>query len=283
MARYQCTTGQVKMSNAILSRRFAARIALMAVVLLPLMCASAFRAVADDGGCSATGSIAGCLGEKNGTIDVTGEERQRGQKGSVGVEARSSGKASAEAIAMAAYCRDAAANASAAATAAAFTEIVPLCQGLAALPPAPPTRAQVFTAFRELDLYRGIIQTDPRTATLVNLETYFWCGDAGRTCELIGEGERTVTLLGQPVRIRPRIVSYEWDFGDGATQAITTGRAEHTYAHALTANITLTLTWTADYSVAAGAFQPIGDTTTTTSPARALPVREAESVIVPGG
>jgi hypothetical protein len=130
-------------------------------------------------------------------------------------------------------------------------------------------------------LYRGAIQTDPRTATLVNLETYFWCGDAGgRACELIGEGERTVTLLGQPVRIRPRILSYDWTFGDGGTQEVNGGRADHTYQHAMIADVTLTLTWTADYAVGAGAFQAIGDTTTTTSPARALPVREAESVIV---
>jgi hypothetical protein len=141
----------------------------------------------------------------------------------------------------------------------------------------------VLSAFKELPLYRGVIQTDPRTATLVHLETYFWCGDGGRTCDLIGEGERTVTLLGQPVRIRPRILSYRWDFGDGATQEVSAGRAAHTYAHAMTADVTLTLTWTADYAVGAGAFQDIGDTTTTTSPARALPVREAESVIVTGG
>ena len=72
-------------------------------------------------------------------------------------------------------------------------------------------------AFRELPLYRGEIRTDPGTFTLVNLETYFWCGDsAGRGCDVLGEGERTVTLLGQPVRIRPRIVAYGWDFGDGS-------------------------------------------------------------------
>jgi hypothetical protein len=119
---------------------------------------------------------------------------------------------------------------------------------------------------------------------LVNLETYFWCGDrAGRTCDVLGEGERTVTLLGQPVRIRPKILSYDWDFGDGTTQEITAGKAAHTYQHAITANVSLTLTWTADYAVGTAAFQPIGDTTTTTSPARAFPVREAESVIVTGG
>lgn len=118
-------------------------------------------------------------------------------------------------------------------------------------------------------------------STVVNLETYFWCGDdAGRGCELVGEGERTVTLLGQPVRIRPRIVSYDWSFGDGGGARVGSGRAVHTYERAATAEVALTLTWTADYAVGGGAFQPIGDTTTTTSPPRSFPVRETEAVIV---
>lgn len=132
-------------------------------------------------------------------------------------------------------------------------------------------------------MYRGAVRTDPEWATLVNLETYFWCGDGPRTCETIGEGERTVTLLGQPVRIRPRILFYDWRFGDGAAARLTAGKAAHTYAHAGTVDVTVTLTWTADYAVGGGAFQAIGDTTTTTSPPRALPVREAEAVIVAGG
>lgn len=138
---------------------------------------------------------------------------------------------------------------------------------------------EVRRAFRELPLYRGQIRTDPATLTLVNLETYFWCGDpAGRDCDALGEGERTVTLLGQQVRIRPRIVGYTWDFGDG--QHAAGRRAAHTYRHAATATVTLTLTWTADYAVAGGAFQPVDDTTTTTSPPRTLPVREAQAVLV---
>ena len=119
--------------------------------------------------------------------------------------------------------------------------------------------------------------------TLVNLETYFWCGDdAGRDCEAIGEGERRITLLGQPVRIRPKILSYTWDFGDGTGQEITSGRAAHTYRHAGQVTVTVTLTWTADYALGSGGFQPIDDTTTTTSPPRVLPVREAQTVIVGG-
>lgn len=137
-------------------------------------------------------------------------------------------------------------------------------------------------AFRELPLYRGEIRTAPGRATLVNLETSFWCGSGdGRTCEAIGEGERRVVLLGQPVRIRPKIVGYSWSFGDGSTAEVT-GRAAHTYAHAGNPTVTLTLTWTADYAVGTAAFQPIDATTTTTSAPRVLPVREAQTVIVEG-
>jgi len=159
--------------------------------------------------------------------------------------------------------------------------IVELCGFPGARVATAPTPDRIRRAFRELPLYRGEIRTDPETFTLVNLETYFFCGDAtGRGCAAIGEGERTVTLLGQRVRIRPRIVGYAWGFGDGTGQDVTGERAAHTYRHALQATVTLTLTWTADYALGGGAFQPIGDTTTTTSPPRLLPVREAQAVIV---
>lgn len=224
-----------------------------------------------------------CAEARDGKVGVGRGERSRPRPSQVSSTQSGSARTRPEdtwAVMGAAFCADA--NSDVAASGGASQAVVLLCRGLIALPIAP-SREQVLTAFRELPLYRGVIQTDPRTATLVNLETYFWCGDGGRTCELIGEGERTVTLLGQPVRIRPRILSYRWDFGDGAGQEISAGKAAHTYAHAMTATVTLTLTWTADYAVGTGAFQDIGDTTTTTSPARALPVREAESVIVPGG
>jgi hypothetical protein len=178
----------------------------------------------------------------------------------------------------AAFCADAGADA--AASGGTSPEIAALCRGFVALRVAP-TPDQIRTAFRKLPLYRGAIRTDPATDTLVNLETYFWCGDAaGRDCATLGEGERTITLLGQPVRIRPRIVDYAWDFGDGDVQRITAGRAAHLYRHAGAVDVTLTLTWTADYALAGAPFQPIDDTTTTASPPRTLPVREAQAVIV---
>jgi len=181
----------------------------------------------------------------------------------------------------AAFCADATANAAAAGGAP--QPIVDICAPLGPLPVAP-GREQVLTAFRELPLYHGAIRTDPAVFTLVNLETYFWCGDAdGRGCEAIGEAERQVTLLGQPVRIRPKILSYQWRFGDGTSQRADPGRTAHTYRRPGHVTVTLTLTWTADYALGTGSFQPIDDTTTTTSPSRVLPVREAQTVIVGGG
>jgi len=141
-----------------------------------------------------------------------------------------------------------------------------------------PGRAEVLAAFREVGLYRGAVRSDPGRVSFVNLETYFWCGDGGETCATLGEGERTVTLLGQAVRIRPRIVGYEWRFGDGSGRRVTAGRVAHTYGRAGVMPVSVTLTWTADYAVGGGGFRAIGGTTTTTSPVRLLPVQEAETV-----
>jgi PKD domain len=143
----------------------------------------------------------------------------------------------------------------------------------------------VLRAFRELPLYRGGINTDPRGWTLVNLETYFWCGDAaGRSCAAIGEAERTVTLLGRQVRVRPRIVAYRWHFGDGVEQTVAggAGRVAHVYRRQGTVAVRVTLTWTADFAVPGQPFQPIAGTTTTTSPPLAFPVRQARPVLVGG-
>jgi hypothetical protein len=143
-----------------------------------------------------------------------------------------------------------------------------------------PGRAEVLAAFREIGLYRGGVRSDPALVSFVNLETFFWCGDGGGTCAARGEGERTVTLLGQSVRIRPRIVGYEWRFGDGSAERVTAARVAHTYGHAGAMAVSVTLTWTADYAVGGGGFRAIGGTTTTTSPVRVLPVQEAATVTV---
>jgi hypothetical protein len=229
-------------------------------------------ASADEKPCDPSGSWSACLGAKNGKIKIGATGRRLDKTTPpTGVRNRVPEESPLDA-----FCRDATTNA----TSSASSELLELCRGFAgAAVVAAPSVDQVRRAFRELPLYRGQIRSDPETMTLVNLETYFWCGDdAGRDCAALGQGERTVTLLGQPVRIRPRIVEHRWDFGDGQGSAGT--RAAHTYRHATTATVTLTLTWTADYALPGGGFQPVDDTTTTTSPPRSLPVREAQAVLV---
>jgi hypothetical protein len=178
---------------------------------------------------------------------------------------------------MTAFCADANADASAAPES---SPIEALCGFVAeARRAAVPGRGEVLRAFRELGLYRGVVRSDPGRASFVNLETYFWCGDATRTCAAIGEAERTVTLLGQAVRIRPRIVAYEWRFGDGGGGVRTSAvRVAHVYDRAGAMAVSVTLTWTADYAVGGGGFGPVDGTTTTTSPVRVLPVQEVQAV-----
>lgn len=243
-----------------------------AVSALLLLLVAPATAAPDE--CDPTGSWSACLGARNGKVSVSA----RSETSSVSVGGRRS-KAQQRKAATAAFCRDATRNAGAGL--AASWEVQALCREFLPLPRRL-GEEDIRRAFEELPLYRGAIRTEPRLATLVNLETSFWCGDQlGRSCAVVGEGERRVNLLGRTVRIRPRIVGYSWAFGDGAV-AESDGRAAHTYRHAGEHTVTLTLTWTADYAVGDGAMQPIDDTTTTTSPPRVLPVREAQTVIVGG-
>jgi hypothetical protein len=236
--------------------------------------------------CDISSTVSTCFGDRDGTVIVRADKRHKGAAGQSGRPGRPATHRSSRTIDPAlAACLDARAEAAAAGRAVPG-EVGAIC-GVAA-PPAPAavvTPDQVLRAFRELPLYRGGIRTDPRNWTLVNLETYFWCGDvAGRTCALLGQGEQTVVLLGQPVRIRPRIVSYGWEFGDGAVQTVGGGqRATHVYRAVAPAAVRVTLTWTAEFSVGGGPFAAIGGTTTTTSPAVVLPVRQARPVLVGGG
>jgi hypothetical protein len=257
---------------------------LVSVLILLSYASTAQAAPKND--CDRAASEFDCYGVNNGSVSVSiGRSHPADPHMAAATRGDDAGQDAGPINIERAFCADATADVAAATGAA--PEIEALC-GFAPLEAAPrvvvPGREQVATAFRELGLYRGSVRTDPGIASLVNLETYFWCGDdRGRTCDAVGEGERTVTLLGQPVRIRPRILRYDWSFGDGAGQRVAAGRAAHTYGRPGIMAVVVTLTWTADYAVGGGGFQPIGDTTTTTSPVRMLPVREAEAVVVAGG
>lgn len=223
--------------------------------------------------CNRSRSEFGCFGEKGGTVDIGLTKSRRPTAPKAG------GAIVLDPLTQS--CLDAL-NEAARFGLAVPPNIQALCGGTTPVI----TAGMVVRAFRELPLYRGAIRTDPGAWTLVNLDTYFWCGDdTGRSCAELGQSEQTVTLLGRQVRVRPRIVSYTWSFGDGTTRTETggDGRTTHVYRSKTTAAVVLTLTWTADYSVGGGPFQPVAGTTTTTGPPRAFPVREARPVLVGGG
>jgi hypothetical protein len=232
-----------------------------------------------DGGCDNPLAHKVCAAAHDGNLQVGLRERRRSSPGRVSVESTTRSETSstdAWNLMGEAFCADANAD-------AATTVGLPPIQALCGFLPVGrarvvPGRADVLAAFREIGLYRGAVRSDPERVSSVNLETYFWCGDGAGTCAALGEGERTVTLLGQAVRIRPRIVGYEWRFGDGSSQHVTAGRVAHTYGRPGAMAVSVTLTWTADYALAGGGFRAVGGTTTTTSPVRVLPVQETQTV-----
>jgi hypothetical protein len=256
----------------------------MIVALGVVMIASELRAVADDGRKYGIFDRQAVFGETDGTLRISERAHDGGRPSARRRIERTGTSAAAlptDDIALdtgigAAFC----AGADSAGTSGSAPEIEALCGFLPVerAAAAPPSRGQVLSAFRELGLYRGGVRSDPGRVSFVRLETYFWCGDSARGCAEIGERERTVDLLGQSVRIRPRIVAYEWRFGDGAGVRTSATRVAHTYDHAGSMAVSVTLTWTADYAVGGGGFQPVDGTTTTTSPVRVLPVDEAQAV-----
>ena len=88
--------------------------------------------------------------------------------------------------------------------------------------------------------------------TLVNLETYFWCGDATQDLRAIGEGRAD----GHPARAGGADPAADrrlrLELRRRQRQRVTAGKAAHTYAHAGHRDVSVTLTWTADYAVGGG-------------------------------
>jgi hypothetical protein len=133
----------------------------------------------------------------------------------------------------------------------------------------------VLEAFRKIPLPAPATVVQPADKTLVNLETIFHT-DAGSF-------DRTVTLLGQQVRLAIRPSSFRWVFGDGSSATTTTPGAAypsklvvHRYQHAHTTVAThVVITWSADYSVDGGPTQPVPGTAETTGPDTTLRIAEA--------
>ncbi|HVX45402.1 MAG TPA: PKD domain-containing protein [Mycobacteriales bacterium] len=145
-----------------------------------------------------------------------------------------------------------------------------------------PTPALVLAQLKRMDLPRGRISFQPAWGGLVNKAEIFYTTVAR-------DRDRTITLLGRSVDVHMHIVSYHWDFGDGADLITTTPGApypshevEHVYRHDETYRLTLSLTYSATFSIAGGPPQPIDGNITVTGEPIELTIRNAHAELVGG-
>lgn len=132
----------------------------------------------------------------------------------------------------------------------------------------------------------------PGGVTLVNIQTVLWVDTS--TDRDLG----TVTLLGQRVGLRVHVRSVAWRFGDGdqatsaapgrpydradpCRQSLCPSYWGHVYRRTGAVTITAQVTWTGEFRVGAGPWQPIGGTVTGPPQSTSVTVREARGVLVP--
>jgi len=142
------------------------------------------------------------------------------------------------------------------------------------------TAGDVLREVRRLPLPKAQLAIQPADRTLVNLDTVF--------STTAPKFDRTVTILGQRVRIIAKPTRYAWHFGDGATLTTATpGRpypamdVTHQYTKAgQTHRPRVDVTFSISYSVDGGPTQSLAQTITTEGPAASLTTREATPVLV---
>lgn len=149
------------------------------------------------------------------------------------------------------------------------------------------TLAMVQREFRQTPFAKPGVQMQPvGNRTLVNLPTYFRTVFPG---EGFGPDEvRTVTILGNTVRIKPVLKSNTYVFGDGASEGPTSslggtwpdGDVQHTYRKRGTVTTRITTVYGGQFSVNGGEFQDLPGTATLTGPAQQLQVVEAKTRLV---
>jgi hypothetical protein len=132
----------------------------------------------------------------------------------------------------------------------------------------------------------------PGGVTLVNIETVLWVDTLPD--RFLG----TVTLLGHRVDLRAHVEQVHWDFGDGSTDTTSTpGEAYthddpcrtvdcphyfgHTYIHTGRVTITAELTWTGEFRVDGGTWQPITGAVAAPATATSVHVKEARGILAP--
>ncbi len=119
----------------------------------------------------------------------------------------------------------------------------------------------------------------PDGRTLVNFATNFYTENAPFT--------RTITLLGQRVDLRIRASGFGWRFGDGERLATSSPgspypRLEitHSYQDSGAVRAAVDTTYSADWRVDGGGWQPVAGTVTIAGAPVALDVVEASPTLV---
>jgi hypothetical protein len=145
--------------------------------------------------------------------------------------------------------------------------------------------ALVLRAFQRIPLPAPTLDIQPpKGKTLIGLETIYSTKAEPFT--------RNLTLLGQPIQLRIHATSYTWNHGDNTTQTTDwPGKPwergtsiEHYITHTYdnTGNVTpsVQVTWSAEYRIGNGTWQPVNGTVERTSPPTALQIVEAEPQLV---
>lgn len=134
--------------------------------------------------------------------------------------------------------------------------------------------------FRRLPIPAAAIKVQPpNRRTLVNIPTNLYAGAS--TVVL------PTTVLGQAVRVRATPMRFHWIYGDGTARTTADPgapypelRTAHVYHRAGTPTLGLATTYSGEYSVAGGPWQPIEGLATVTSPGTDLTVLEAHNHLV---
>lgn len=161
----------------------------------------------------------------------------------------------------------------------------PIAMGSECLTPAQAqaptiTPGMVARAFQRIDLPHLASIAQPDKKTLINFDTIFHTPATPIT--------RRITLLGQAIRLQIQPTEFTWSWGDGTTGTTTTPGAKypskavvHRYQHAhVTVQHSVSIRWTARWSLNGGPSQPVPGSVTTTGPATPIRIAEATPVLI---
>lgn len=163
--------------------------------------------------------------------------------------------------------------------------VVGECEPSEAAAARPALPAVVLQEFRRVPLPEPELSIQPpKGKTLVGLETIFSTKADPFT--------KTLTLLGRQVTLKIKSSSFVWHHGDGTTQTTDwagkawdhdspdiDGYLTHTYEHTGTVRPSVEVTWSAEFRVGGGAWQPVNGTVTRSGAPVPLQVLEGQPVL----